>query len=85
MSNFIVYILKSISHDKYYIGQTNDMNQRIRRHNTGQSVYTKQFIPWEVVLTLEKSTRSEAMSLEKKLKNLNRDRLEQFIRKYSKE
>jgi len=44
--------------------------------------YTSKGIPWELILFVRKESRSEAMKLERKLKNLNRARLEAFIIKY---
>jgi putative endonuclease len=44
---------------------------------------TAPYIPWVKVLVIEKPTRSEAMILEKKLKNLNSEDLRKFITKYS--
>ena len=80
---FWVYILYSQEFNKYYIGQTNDMSDRLSRHNSGAVEPTKPYRPWIIKLTIQKQTRSEAMILEKKLKNLNRQRLVQFITKYS--
>jgi putative endonuclease len=77
-----VYIIHSISHNKYYIGQTNNFDLRLARHNAGTEKYTSAYKPWEKVVVIEKSTRSEAVILEGKLKNLNRARLIQFIEKY---
>ena len=55
---------------------------RIARHNSGTERYTSVYKPWEKVLVIEKTSRSEAVILERKLKNLNRERLLQFIEKY---
>ena len=38
---YYVYILKSDQFDKYYIGQTNDIDERLRRHNAGMENGTK--------------------------------------------
>jgi putative endonuclease len=81
---FYVYILYSELFDKYYIGQTNDVNARIVRHNSGLENYTSKYVPWVLVGFVSKSTRSEAVVLEKKLKNLSRARLLVFIEKYCK-
>jgi len=78
----IVYIIYSPSFDRFYIGQTQDFNNRLERHNAGSETATKPYRPWEVVLTIQKDTRSEAVILERKLKNLNRERLLLFIQKY---
>jgi putative endonuclease len=83
METYTVYILFSESSNKYYIGQTSDPVQRIALHNAGSVLSTKAYIPWVFVCRLRKNTRSEAMILEKKLKNLNRERLESFIEKYA--
>lgn len=79
---YYVYILKSVKFDKFYIGQTNDMVERLRRHNAGMEKFTSIYRPWKLVGYITKETRSEAMILETKLKNLNRQRLLSFIDKY---
>ena len=79
---FYVYILKSIDSGKYYIGQTGDIDNRITQHNSGKVSFTKRFMPWRVEFYLLKSSRREALILERKLKNLNREDLEIFIKKY---
>jgi len=58
------------------------MDARLLRHNSGYENATKPYIPWEIKLTISKSSRAEAMKLEKKLKNLSRLRLILFINKY---
>ena len=63
-----VYILYSNTSSRYYVGQTSDINQRLERHNQGRVKSTKYGIPWEIVLQLDVSTRSEAMILEKQIK-----------------
>jgi putative endonuclease len=81
---FYVYVLYSELFDKYYIGQTKDVNARIVRHNSALENYTSKYVPWVLVGFVSKSTRSEAVVLEKKLKNLSRARLLVFIEKYCK-
>jgi putative endonuclease len=80
---FSVYILYSESYDIYYIGQTNNLPQRIERHNSGLEKFTSPYCPWVLKFSLEKATRGEAVVLESKLKNLNREKLLKFINKYS--
>jgi len=65
---FVVYILYSSSLQKYYTGQTNDIEDRLSRHNSGQGKYSKIGIPWELIWTKEVATRSEAMKLENQVK-----------------
>jgi putative endonuclease len=79
---FFTYILYSPEFDRFYIGQTDDVLDRLKRHNAGYEKATSPFIPWRLELYIEKSSRTEAMKLETKLKNLNRKRLLAFIEKY---
>ena len=62
-----VYILYSEKRSRYYVGQTADIDKRLKRHNQGNVKSTKSGIPWELVLQLQVSSRSEAMILEKKI------------------
>ena len=66
---FYVYIIYSNTHDRYYIGQTNDINARIKRHNNGYVKSTKPFRPWELVHRETYSNRATAMARENQLKS----------------
>ena len=59
-----VYILFSEKSSRYYVGQTADIDKRLKRHNQGLVRSTKGSIPWELVLLLEVSNRSKAVILE---------------------
>jgi putative endonuclease len=64
---FTVYIIKSdLGH--YYIGQTIDFNDRLKKHNQGSSKFTKNKGRWELVTAVKVNSRSEAVKLESKLK-----------------
>jgi putative endonuclease len=80
---FFVYILYSGTSGKYYIGQTANLTDRLNRHNNGYEKFTSPYTPWKMIWFTEKSTRGEALILEKKLKNLSRERILKFIEKYS--
>ena len=67
---FYVYIIYSDTLNKRYFGQTADLHKRLFKHNNGQNTSTKLGIPWRLLATLICDTRSEAMRLEKKIKNL---------------
>jgi len=69
MTNFSVYIIKSdLGH--YYIGQTIDFDDRLRRHNEGRSKSTRNKGRWELVTAVNVNSRSEAVKLESKLKRM---------------
>ena len=77
-----VYILYSQKTDSYYKGQTDDLPERINRHNNGREKATQFGRPWKLVWKCEKSDRASAVRLEKKLKNMSREKLKKFILKY---
>jgi putative endonuclease len=67
----VVYILYSGKLDKFYIGQTTDLNLRLSQHNDPNSSYsTKGGQPWEIFLTIPCKSVSHAMKLEKHIKNM---------------
>ena len=66
---YTVYILMSRRTGKIYIGQTEDIHERLRRHNTGRSLYTSSGGPWELVYTEQYQTRSDAAKRERFLKS----------------
>ena len=77
-----VYILYSVTLNKFYKGSTSDLEQRIAYHNNGFEKFTRNGIPWILCWSTVKPTKSEAVKLESKLKNLSRSRLYQFMLKY---
>lgn len=77
-----MYILYSSQIDRFYKGQTRDIVERIDRHNNRREKATSDGVPWTLVWNTQKETRSEAVILEKKLKNLSRTRLIRFMLKY---
>ncbi len=57
--------------DKYYIGSTNNLEDRLYRHNTKQSKATKSGAPhWIIAYTEKFATRSLAVKREYHLKKM---------------
>ena len=63
-----VYILYSISRDRYYVGSTSDLEERLNRHNAGATTSTKSGRPWKVVYSEEFLTRSDSLKRENEIK-----------------
>jgi putative endonuclease len=64
-----VYILYSKQFDKYYTGQTNDLENRLFEHNTqDKNAFTSKFRPWEIAATICFTTRFDAMQAERFIK-----------------
>ncbi|MCE7068160.1 GIY-YIG nuclease family protein [Dyadobacter sp. CY326] len=66
--SFVVYILFSDSLDKFYVGQTQNLDSRLRMHNGRRVNITAKGVPWKLFYTFECSDCSTAMQLESKLK-----------------
>jgi putative endonuclease len=67
---FYVYIIQSVFRQKLYIGQTQDIDSRLLFHNSGRAKYTKPYMPWKLIAHKSFGSRSEAILMERKLKNL---------------
>jgi len=67
---YFVYILQSKKNNKFYIGQTKNLERRITYHNARYSKSTKSGIPWELKYLEKYSTRSEAVRRESEIKNM---------------
>ncbi len=81
---FYVYILKSEKSGSYYKGQTANLERRIREHNNGEEKSTSRYVPWVLVWHTIVGSRSEALALEQKLKNMTgAKRIEDFINRHS--
>jgi putative endonuclease len=70
---YFVYILQSQRDGTYFIGYTNNLEERLKRHNEGRSVFTRPKVPWVVVYQENFVSRGEAMKRERELK-LRKDR-----------
>ena len=66
---YFVYILQSLKDGSYYVGTTQDLSQRMERHNQGRSKYTKAKKPWQVSYSEEYGDRSAAMKREYEIKS----------------
>ena len=65
---FFVYILESKVDSTYYIGQTNNLEQRLSFHNKGLSKFTSRKCPWVIVYFEEYKTRTDVLKREQFLK-----------------
>ncbi|PWL32475.1 MAG: hypothetical protein DCO96_02730 [Fluviicola sp. XM-24bin1] len=65
---FYVYILYSQAKDRFYVGQTNNLENRIERHNNGYVKSTKAYRPWMVAYTETFEERAAAVRRETQIK-----------------
>jgi putative endonuclease len=66
---FFVYVLRSLKDNKYYVGQTSNLEARIDYHNAGRQKSTKYRVPFKLVYYEELSSRMKAVKREKELKS----------------
>src|ERR1700686_1163470 len=77
---FYVYVLRSGKTGRRYVGFCEDLDDRLRRHNAGESKATKHGIPWTLLHTERFSTRTEALERERYYKTgRGRDELDQLL------
>lgn len=69
---YYTYILQSLSNqDRFYIGFTSNLKQRISEHNCGKSIHTNKFIPWKIKNYFAFDEIKKAQNFEKFLKSGN--------------
>jgi putative endonuclease len=66
-----VYVVQNPD-GRYYVGMTTDLDERVRDHNAGISVWTSHRGPWNLVWSLRCATIGEARKLENRLKRQSR-------------
>jgi len=73
MDKWFVYIVRC-SDDTLYTGITNNLERRIQQHNEGKGAkYTKGRGPVTLVKSFECASKSEALKLEYKIKQLPKE------------
>src|SRR5712691_2910799 len=67
--SFHVYILLSETTNRYYVGQTQDVEERLAYHNANYSKSLRNRGPWRLVHEEEYKTRAQAMRRERQIKS----------------
>ncbi|MBL7175278.1 MAG: GIY-YIG nuclease family protein [Desulfobacteraceae bacterium] len=79
---YFVYILRSQKDGSYYIGSTQDLDERLERHNQGRSKYTKSKRPWNLMYYEEYPDRSDAVKRENQIKRRkDKDYIESLVKR----
>lgn len=63
-----VYILESLKDDNHYVGLTNDLKNRIEKHNKGKVFSTKLRIPFKIIHYEAYLNKNDAANREQFLK-----------------
>ena len=67
--HYFVYILYSTTKDKFYIGYTSDLNERIIRHNQNSKGFTGSTNDWELKYYETLDNKNDAINREKQIKS----------------
>jgi len=76
-----IYILKSRKNGNFYVGSTDNLDQRIKQHKAGQVHTTRRLLPVDVVFKQECEALDIAKKVERRIKRLKRrDYIQQIIK-----
>jgi putative endonuclease len=65
---YYLYILKSETADRYYVGISSNPHRRLEYHNSFEKGFTSRYRPWQLVFTKEYPFKTEAHAAETKIK-----------------
>ncbi len=66
---FYTYILHSKHKDKFYIGCSENPDERLKKHNSKNKGFTNQASDWEIVFIKSFEHKIEALGYERTIKN----------------
>jgi putative endonuclease len=77
---YYFYILYSKKLDKFYLGHTKDLDDRLRRHNSHHKGFTGKANDWKIIYSEHYSSKQLAYNRELTVKKWkNREMIEQLI------
>lgn len=69
MDFFYVYILQDeLTKEHFYVGRTDDLRTRLKKHNAGGVPHTAKFRPWQIKTAIAFTDRARAGQFERYLK-----------------
>ena len=73
-----VYLIKTISgyYDKSYVGYTNNLNLRLKKHNSNKGSKSTKGYQWELIYKKRFYSKTKALSYEYNLKKNRKIRLQ---------
>lgn len=64
-----VYLLQSLNQEHIYIGNTDNLERRLKDHNEGKNSSTVKYLPFRLVYYEAYSDKTDAISRERRLKH----------------
>ena len=82
---FFCYILYSKSINRYYVGYTSDIEERLKLHNNGyfgRKSFTSKESDWDLFLIIPCDTIEHAVFVESKIKKMKSRKYIENLKKY---
>jgi putative endonuclease len=81
---YFLYVIESEINKFLYVGITNDINKRLKEHNSGKTKSTKGYTPWKLVYSENFENRLDARKKEIYYKSgCGKEYLKSIIRPHS--
>ena len=83
--HFMCYIIYSKSINRYYVGYTSDIKERLKLHNTGHfggRSFTRKTSDWELFLIIPCKTITQAMFVESRIKKMKSRKYIENLKNY---
>jgi len=82
--SFTVYILYGVKLNKYYIGQTSNLSERIIFHNNAsfENSYTSKSDDWTLFFSIDCKSLKQALGVEKHIKSMKSRKYIENLVKY---
>ena len=83
--HFFCYIIFSKSTNRYYVGYTSDIQERLKLHNDGyfgKRSYTHKASDWDLFLLIPCETIEQAVFVESKIKKMKSRKYIENLKKY---
>ena len=81
---YFVYILFSEKINRYYIGATHDVQNRVEQHNTGyyRGKWSEKGIPWTLFLSITCQNKEQALQIEAHIKRMKSPKYIENLNRY---
>jgi putative endonuclease len=82
--NYFCYIIYSKKLNRYYVGETENLNQRLTQHNSCffKGCYTSKSSDWEIFHVIECKTKEQARRIENHIKKMKSRKYIENLLKY---
>ncbi|MBI4276565.1 GIY-YIG nuclease family protein [Candidatus Uhrbacteria bacterium] len=73
---YYVYVLKSVTYNRLYIGSSENPERRLQEHNAGKTQSTEPFVPYVLIYCEQYLNKRDALRRERQIKDSGKMRKE---------